>query len=133
MPSTAPDLVVRILIVIGVACCLGTPDGKAPGAAQLEEARRIIESRVNGLGVSEAQVVTEGDRDVVVSVPGQSNDEIKQIGYRRSCASARCSIRRPVWHRVRRPSLRAPRPPVPPSRCPLWRRSSARPTPRRRR
>jgi preprotein translocase subunit SecD len=57
-----------------------TPDGKAPDANRLEEARRIIESRVNGLGVSEAEVVTEGDRNVVISVPGQSDDGVKQIG-----------------------------------------------------
>ncbi|WP_425570937.1 protein translocase subunit SecD [Rugosimonospora acidiphila] len=76
----APKLGLDLVGGTQVTLSATTSNGKAPGAGQLEEARRIIENRVNGLGVSEAQVVTEGDRDVVVSVPGQSNDSIKQIG-----------------------------------------------------
>jgi preprotein translocase subunit SecD len=76
----APRLGLDLVGGTQVTLSASTPDGKAPDSDRLEEARRIIESRVNGLGVSEAQVVTQGDRDVVVSVPGQSNDEIKQIG-----------------------------------------------------
>ena len=44
------------------------PGGKTPSAANLEEARQIIENRVNGLGVSEPQVVTQGNNQIVVSV-----------------------------------------------------------------
>ncbi|GIH15741.1 protein translocase subunit SecD [Rugosimonospora africana] len=76
----APKLGLDLIGGTQVTLSASTPDGKAPDAGRLEEARRIISSRVNGLGVSEAQVVTQGDRDVVVSVPGQSNDDIKQIG-----------------------------------------------------
>ncbi|MDG4770472.1 protein translocase subunit SecD [Solwaraspora sp. WMMD792] len=56
-----------------------TEDGSAPPAASLERARDIIESRVNSLGVSEAEVVTEGDRNIVVSLPGQNRD-LSEIG-----------------------------------------------------
>src|SRR5437879_11162315 len=56
------------------------PGGKTPSAANLEEARQIIENRVNGLGVSEPQVVTQGNNQIVVSVAGQNNDAIKQVG-----------------------------------------------------
>ena len=76
----APRLGLDLIGGTRVTFTATTPDGQAPDAARLEEARRIIESRVNGLGVSEAEVVTEGGRDVVISVPGQSNDGIKQIG-----------------------------------------------------
>jgi preprotein translocase subunit SecD len=56
-----------------------TPNGQAPKAAQLEEARRIIESRVNARGVSEAEVVTEGNKNIVISLPGQNRD-LSEVG-----------------------------------------------------
>ncbi|MEU8262794.1 protein translocase subunit SecD [Micromonospora sp. NPDC048999] len=49
-------------------------DGKPPTAANLEEARQIIENRVNAYGVAEAEVVTEGNRNIVISLPGQNRD-----------------------------------------------------------
>lgn len=54
-------------------------EGKAPSAERLEEARQIIEDRVNALGVAEAEVVAEGDRNIVVSLPGQNRD-LTEIG-----------------------------------------------------
>ncbi|OMQ14632.1 preprotein translocase subunit SecD, partial [Modestobacter sp. VKM Ac-2676] len=51
-----------------------TPDGEAPAREDLELARRIIEQRVNGLGVAEAEVVTEGDSNIVISVPGDDGE-----------------------------------------------------------
>lgn len=49
-------------------------DGKPPTSANLEEARQIIENRVNAYGVAEAEVVTEGNRNIVISLPGQNRD-----------------------------------------------------------
>jgi preprotein translocase subunit SecD len=49
-------------------------DGKPPTPANLEEARQIIESRVNAYGVAEAEVVTEGNRNIVISLPGENRD-----------------------------------------------------------
>jgi preprotein translocase subunit SecD len=55
-------------------------NGQPPPQASMEEARRIIESRVNALGVSEAEVVVEGNQNIVVSVAGQANDSLKNVG-----------------------------------------------------
>ena len=57
-----------------------TVDGSPPDPASLEQAREIIEKRVNAYGVAEAEVVTEGNNHIVVSVPGQNNDSIRQVG-----------------------------------------------------
>jgi preprotein translocase subunit SecD len=57
-----------------------TPNGKAPAKQDLELARQIIEQRVNGLGVAEAEVVTEGDANIVISVPGDNGDQARQLG-----------------------------------------------------
>jgi preprotein translocase subunit SecD len=57
-----------------------TPDGQAPDPEDLELARQIIEQRVNGLGVAEAEVVTEGDANIVISVPGDDGDQARELG-----------------------------------------------------
>jgi preprotein translocase subunit SecD len=57
-----------------------TLDGKPPSAESLQQARQIIENRVNASGVSEAEVVTEGNDQIVISAPGQNNDSIRQLG-----------------------------------------------------
>jgi len=57
-----------------------TPNGKAPAKEDLELARQIIEQRVNGLGVAEAEVVTEGSSNIVISVPGDNSDQARQLG-----------------------------------------------------
>ena len=57
-----------------------TPDGQAPAQEDLELARQIIEQRVNGLGVAEAEVVTEGDSNIVISVPGDDGDQARELG-----------------------------------------------------
>ena len=60
--------------------------------SDLEQARQIIENRVNALGVAEAEVVTEGNTNIVISVAGQSRRRAEATSARpRSCASARCS------------------------------------------
>jgi preprotein translocase subunit SecD len=57
-----------------------TPDGQPPSPEDLELARQIIEQRVNGLGVAEAEVVTEGDSNIVISVPGDSGRQARELG-----------------------------------------------------
>jgi preprotein translocase subunit SecD len=49
-----------------------------PKGDQLQTAVDIINRRVNGLGVAEAEVVTQGN-NIVVSVPGGSRDSIKSL------------------------------------------------------
>lgn len=57
-----------------------TDDGNAPSSSDLQVARQIIEDRVNGLGVSSAEVTTEGDRNIVIAVPGTGTDDIQLLG-----------------------------------------------------
>src|SRR5690349_11230123 len=55
-------------------------NGQAPPQGNMEESRKIIDQRVNALGVAEAEVVVEGDRNIVVSVAGENNDALKNVG-----------------------------------------------------
>ena len=57
-----------------------TANGQAPSKSSLDQAKQIIENRVNGLGVANAQVVTQGNDRIVVSVPGASGNDIKDVG-----------------------------------------------------
>lgn len=47
--------------------------------ANLEQARMIIQKRVDGLGVGEASVTTQGNQHIVVSVPNVTNDDLKNM------------------------------------------------------
>ncbi|WP_212990717.1 protein translocase subunit SecD [Actinoplanes auranticolor] len=55
-------------------------NGQPPPQASMEEARKIIDQRVNALGVAEAEVVVEGNRNIVVSVAGEADDQLKNVG-----------------------------------------------------
>ena len=109
------------------------------------EAASIIDGRVNGSGVSEAEVTTQGNRFVVVEIPGQNRrdlvDTVKRQAQLRfrvvACtavtpapAAARVRLRRP------RSSLRFPAPASPcrrrptPSRGAAARRTGRRSSPR---
>jgi len=58
-----------------------TEAGDSPPADQMEEAKDIIEQRVNGRGVSESEVAIQGDDQIVVEIPGQEKQGIAdQIG-----------------------------------------------------
>ncbi len=61
------------------------PGGVQPTAEQMESARRIIEDRVNGLGVSEPIIQQQGEDRILVELPGVTDrnlaiDLIKQTG-----------------------------------------------------
>ena len=82
-------------------------------SANLEEARKIIDRRVNGSGVTEAEVTTQGNRFIVVEIPGESRadlvDTVKrqaQLRFRVVAQTADGTARR--VDRLRR----AERPPV---------------------
>ncbi|GIH06314.1 hypothetical protein Rhe02_43810 [Rhizocola hellebori] len=57
-----------------------TRDGNPPSREDLEQARQIIEDRVNARGVAEAEVVTEGDRNIVISVASVAKDALSDVG-----------------------------------------------------
>ncbi|MCQ4044219.1 protein translocase subunit SecD [Streptantibioticus rubrisoli] len=50
--------------------------------ANMDTAVNIINKRVNGLGVSEAEVQTQGDRNIIVDIPRGTNTDqaVKQVG-----------------------------------------------------
>src|SRR4051812_17438391 len=56
-----------------------TANNQPPSQQDLELARQIIEQRVNGLGVAGAKVVTEGSKNIVISVPGDNGEQAKQL------------------------------------------------------
>src|SRR4051812_29680902 len=78
--SRAPQLGLDLRGGTTVTLTAKTPNGKAPAKEDLELARQIIEQRVNGLGVAEAEVVTEGSSNIVISVPGDNGDQARQLG-----------------------------------------------------
>lgn len=63
-----------------VTLLAATEGGQTPSQDSLERAREIIESRVNALGVEEAEVVTEGDNRIVVSVAGEPENALRSVG-----------------------------------------------------
>ena len=55
-------------------------DGKAPSPADMGIIKSIVERRVNGTGVSEPVVVTQGSDRVVVELPGVTDpDSVRQL------------------------------------------------------
>src|SRR3954454_20308217 len=52
-----------------------TPKG-SPSADSLDEARKIIDQRVNANGVAEAEVTVQGNKYIVVEVPGESRRDL---------------------------------------------------------
>ncbi|MGC5169892.1 protein translocase subunit SecD [Microbacterium sp. DT81.1] len=54
-----------------------TEDGTAPNEDQLNQAVTIIRQRVDATGVGEADVTTEGGRNIVVQIPGTADEETR--------------------------------------------------------
>ncbi|QKJ19476.1 protein translocase subunit SecD [Microbacterium hominis] len=66
-----------------------TADGANPSAEQMDQAVTIIRQRVDASGVGEADVTTEGGKNIVVQIPGQADEETRQ----RIEASAQLQLR----------------------------------------
>jgi preprotein translocase subunit SecD len=64
-------------------------DGAAPSSEQMNQAVTIIRQRVDASGVGEADVTTEGGRNIVVQIPGQADEETRE----RIEASAQLQLR----------------------------------------
>jgi preprotein translocase subunit SecD len=56
-----------------------TETGAEPPREQLLQAQQIIEQRVNGLGVSGAEVVVDGT-NLTITVPGEQGDQARSLG-----------------------------------------------------
>ncbi|MFF0377807.1 protein translocase subunit SecD [Actinoplanes missouriensis] len=61
------------------ATYIASQQGEPPTPEAMETAREIIESRVNALGVSEAEVVIQGNNTIVVSLAGEADDQLKDL------------------------------------------------------
>ena len=55
------------------------PQGQQPTKEQLSQARLILENRVNGMGVSGAEVISDGN-SLAITVPGSSGQEARALG-----------------------------------------------------
>ena len=85
-----------------------TESGEDITDEKLEEAAGIIDSRVNGTGVTEAEVATQGDRNIIVEIPGENRtdlvDTVKQTAQLRFRLVAQTASGRPVPQRGQSPS-----------------------------
>jgi preprotein translocase subunit SecD len=53
-----------------------TTNGKAPTSENMQQARSIIDERVNGSGVTESQVSIQGNKNIVVEIPGKNRRDL---------------------------------------------------------
>jgi len=56
-----------------------TETGEAPSKEALDQARQIIENRVNGIGVTGTEVVLDGT-NLIITVPGEEGEQAKSLG-----------------------------------------------------
>jgi preprotein translocase subunit SecD len=56
-----------------------SPDGKPPSQDSLSLAKQIISDRVNGNGVTGAEIVQDG-ANLVITAPGNDGDQLKSLG-----------------------------------------------------
>ncbi|MGH3450484.1 MAG: protein translocase subunit SecD, partial [Haloechinothrix sp.] len=75
----APRLGIDLKGGTSVTLTARTPDGSEPTRESLDQARSIIDQRVNGLGVSGAEVVLDGTQ-IVITVPGEEGEQAKTLG-----------------------------------------------------
>jgi preprotein translocase subunit SecD len=56
-----------------------TLDGRPPSPESLDQARQIIEQRVNNIGVSGAEVMLDGF-NLIITVPGENGEQARTLG-----------------------------------------------------
>lgn len=89
-----------------------TESGGEPPRDQLLQAQSIIEQRVNGLGVSGAEVVLDG-ANITITVPGEEGDQARSLGQ-----TAQLRFREVVGGPVAATPAAAPAQPAPSSDAP---------------
>ncbi|HXV91983.1 MAG TPA: protein translocase subunit SecD [Pseudonocardia sp.] len=77
--SPTPKLGIDLQGGTRVTLTARTETGDVPPREQLEQAREIVEARVNGLGVSGAEVVLDGD-NLTITVPGDEGEQARSLG-----------------------------------------------------
>ena len=71
--SNSPKLGIDLQGGTRITLTARTLDGSDPSREQMQQARTIMEGRVNGSGVVGAQVQIDGARQLVVTVPGNED------------------------------------------------------------
>ena len=110
--SPTPKLGIDLQGGTRVTLTARTPDGSAPSQDSLQQAQQIIETRVNGLGVSGSEVVIDGE-NLVITVPGDNSSQARSLGQ-----TARLYIRpvitsQPAGQAAQQPAAPAPAAPAP--------------------
>ncbi|CAG7655200.1 protein translocase subunit SecD [Actinacidiphila bryophytorum] len=80
--DTTPRLGIDLAGGVSITLTAKPNQGSAVTKANMNTAVNIISNRVNGLGVSEAEVQTEGSKNIIVNIPKGTNAEQaqKQVG-----------------------------------------------------
>ncbi len=73
-PELALDLQGGTQIILSAA----TADGSDPSQEQMDQAAAIIRQRVDASGVAEADITTEGGRNIVVQIPGDADEQTRE-------------------------------------------------------
>lgn len=75
--SWAPELALDLQGGTQIVLSAVTEDGANPTQEQLDQAAAIIRQRVDASGVAEADITTEGGRNIVVQIPGTADEETR--------------------------------------------------------
>ncbi|MER6364648.1 protein translocase subunit SecD [Kitasatospora sp. NPDC001527] len=80
--NTKPRLGIDLAGGTSITLSAKSTDPKAINKSNMDIATGIIEQRVNGMGVSEAEVQTQGDRNIIVNIPkgGDKQSAADQVG-----------------------------------------------------
>ncbi|MGW8483789.1 protein translocase subunit SecD [Microbacterium sp. NPDC055903] len=87
--SWTPELALDLQGGTQIILSAQTEDGADPTAEQLDQAAAIIRQRVDASGVAEADITTEGGRNIVVQIPGAADQATRD----RIQASAQLELR----------------------------------------
>lgn len=78
-PANQRDIALRLGLDLQgglqVLLAADVPEGQELDAASMETARRIVENRINGMGLTEPVVQAQGERRIIVELPGIENPE----------------------------------------------------------
>lgn len=75
--SWTPELALDLQGGTQIVLSAETEDGAAPSPEQLDQAAAIIRQRVDASGVAEADITTEGGRNLVVQIPGVADEQTR--------------------------------------------------------
>ncbi|RKS67821.1 preprotein translocase subunit SecD [Actinomadura pelletieri DSM 43383] len=77
--QTTPKLGLDLAGGTTVTLTAKTTSGKNPPTEQMDQAVKIMTRRVNGLGVSDAEVTKQGSNNIVVNVPGEGQSRVVSL------------------------------------------------------